>query len=53
MLDGDLGGDGHTGAQGEVAILLLQVGEVDTDGDALDDFDVVAGGVLGREEREA
>src|SRR6202023_1296364 len=47
-----LGGDGHSRTQGEVAVFLLYVGEVDADGNALDDFDVVAGGVFGREERE-
>ena len=52
LFDLDLGGDGHAGTQGVVAVFLLQVGEVDADGDALDDLDVVAGGVLGREERE-
>ncbi len=48
----DLGDYGEAGAQGVVAVLLLEVGEVDADGDALDDFDVVAGGVLGWEEAE-
>src|SRR5258708_23245457 len=52
LLDCDLGGDGHAGAEGEVAVVTLHVGEVDADGDALDDLDVVAGGVFGREEGE-
>ena len=52
LFDRDLGGDGHTGTQGEVTIFLLQVREIDANGDTLDDLDVVAGGVFGREQRE-
>src|SRR5260370_30709389 len=52
LFDLDFWGDGHSGAQGKVAVVLLHVGEIDADGDALDDLDVVAGGVFGREERE-
>jgi len=52
LLDRNFRGDGHSRTQGEVAIFLLYVGEVDANGDALNDLDVVAGGVLGREERE-
>ena len=48
-----LGSDGHARTQSiVVVVLLLQVGEVDADRNTLDDLDVVAGGVLGREERE-
>ena len=54
LLDLDLGGDGHSGTECEVPIVvLIEVGEVDTDWDALDDLDVVAGSVLGWEQREA
>jgi len=35
-----------------ILVLIGQVGEVDTHRDALNDFDVVAGRVFGREERE-
>ena len=49
VFDFDFGDDGEAGAQDVVAVLLLEVGEIDADGDTLDDFDVVAGGVLGWE----
>ena len=53
LLDADVGSYGEAGTQGVVFVFVLEVGEVDADGDALDDLDVVAGGVFGREEGEA
>jgi hypothetical protein len=48
----DLGLDRKAGTQEMVLILICQIGEVDADRDALHDLDVVAGGILRREERE-
>ena len=53
LFDGYLGGYGEAGTEGEVFVFVLEIGEVDANGDALDDLDVVSGGVLGREEGEA
>jgi hypothetical protein len=50
--DADVGLDGEAGAELVVRVLIGEVGEVDAHRKALDDFDVVAGGVLRREERE-
>src|ERR1700678_2805047 len=52
ILDANFGLDRKAGAQEVIAVLAGQVVEVDTYRDALDHFDVVAGGILGREERE-
>ena len=51
-LDADVGLDGEAGTKLVVRVLVGKVGEVDPDGKTLDDFDVVAGGILRREERE-
>src|SRR5207248_11278690 len=54
LLDSNRRGDGHAGAKSVVLVVPLEAfwSEVDSDGDALNDFDIVACGVLGWEERE-
>src|SRR5260370_1848952 len=52
VLDSDFRDDGEAGPEREVAILLIEVSESNANRDALDDFHVVAGGVLGREKAE-
>ena len=52
LLHPHLGFDGQARPELVVRVFFGQVGEVDADGEALHDLDVVAGGVFRREERE-